>query len=135
MLQRFLPLSARRTKMHYQIFRNKRAKQEHFDKINVLYKQVMNEDEGFACGVQKNMERGQFVNGPMHPQIESPVIHQQAKTREAVMVMAHAEIEKAIGYQVWPASQAPNSDVVSKKDKESCASLSCTPGHQSSLAW
>ncbi|PSK37501.1 S-phase delaying protein 1 [Elsinoe australis] len=110
MLQRFLPINAHRTKMHYQIFRNKNANQEHFDKINVLYKQVMSEDKGLACGVQKNMELGHFVNGQMHPQIESPVVHQQAKTREAVK--EHAALEKSAGRSIWPVAQAPNSDMV-----------------------
>lgn len=133
MLQRFLPQSAHKTKMHYQIFRNKSAKQELFDLINVLYKQVMDEDKGLACGVQKNMERGLFVNGQMHPRVESAALHTQAKTREAVK--EHAAKERKAGRQIWPAAQAPNSDLVSKEDEEFCASLACAPTNQSILAW
>lgn len=133
MLQRFLPISAHKSKMHYQIFRHKDANQEYFDKLNILYKQVMDEDKGLASGVQRNMERGQFVNGQMHPQIEGPVVHQQAKAREAVK--EHAAIEKRVGHQIWPASQTPPSDTVSKEDEEFCAGLSCAPGQQAVLAW
>lgn len=133
MLQRFLPQDARHTKMHYQIFRNRNAKQEHFDKINTLYKQVMLEDKGLASGVQKNMERGHFVNGLLHPQVESAVIHQQAKTREAVM--QHAAEESNKGCQIWPVAQPPTTDVVSNEDVSFCVSLNCNPTRQSSLAW
>lgn len=133
MLQRFLPQSAHKTKMHYQIFRHKNAKQELFDLVNVLYKQVMDEDKALACGVQKNMERGQFVNGQMHPRVESAALHTQAKTREAVK--EHAAKEKAVGHQIWPVVQAPNSDLVSKEDEDFCASLSCAPANRTALAW
>ena len=34
---------------------NGNAKQERFDKINVLYEQGMNEAKGLACGVQRDM--------------------------------------------------------------------------------
>ncbi|KAI5369389.1 putative aromatic-ring-hydroxylating dioxygenase, alpha subunit, rieske [2Fe-2S] iron-sulfur [Septoria linicola] len=57
MLQRFLPRSVNRTRMHYQIFRNINAKQELFDIIDKMYVKIMTEDKGLACGVQKNMER------------------------------------------------------------------------------
>ena len=101
MLQRFLPQSVNKTTMHYQIFRHKAASQELFDKINVLYKQVMNEDKGLASAVQKNMERGIFVNGQIHPRVESAALHQQARTREAVG--EHLAREKEAGREVWPA--------------------------------
>lgn len=133
MLQRFLPQSARKTKMHYQIFRNKNSTQELFDLVNVLYKQVMNEDKGLACGVHKNMERGLFVNGQMHPRVESAAIHMQARAREAVK--EHAAEEKVAGHQLWPAAQAPNSDLLSKEDEEFCAGLACAPASRSGMAW
>lgn len=133
MLQRFLPQSAHKTKMHYQIFRNKNAKQELFDLINVLYKQVMDEDKGLACGVQKNMERGLFINGQMHPRVESSALHLQAKTREAVK--EHAAKEKVVGRQIWPAAQTPSSDLASREDEDFCASLSCVSTDQNGLLW
>lgn len=133
MLQRFLPLTPRTTKMHYQIFRNKNATDEHFDLINTLYKQVMNEDKGLAAGVQKNIERGLFTNGPLHPRVESAVLHQQAILRD--MIKEHAEKEKIAGRQIWPAAQKPSTDAVSQDDEEFCRSLACTPASQGVLAW
>ncbi|PIG82808.1 hypothetical protein AARAC_003109 [Aspergillus arachidicola] len=133
MLQRFLPQSVSRTKMHYQIFRNKNAKPELFEKINTLYKQVMNEDKGLACGVQKNMERGLFVNGQMHPRVESAVVHMQSRTRE--IVKEHAEQEKVAGHQIWPAAQNPSTDAVSKDDEAFCTGLACAFTQGSDIAW
>jgi hypothetical protein len=133
MLQRFLPQSAHRTTMHYQIFRHKDARPELFDKVNTLYKQVMSEDKGLAVGVQKNMERGLFVNGLMHPRVESAVLHQQARLRE--MVKEHAQKEKGAGRQIWPAAQAPNGDPASMDDEQFCASLACASTQTGVLAW
>lgn len=119
--------------MHYQIFRHKNAKPELFDKVNTLYKQVMSEDKGLAAGVQKNMERGLFVNGLMHPRVESAVLHQQARLRE--MVKEHAAKEKVAGHQLWPAAQVPNEDPATKDDEAFCAGLACAPAIQPTLAW
>lgn len=133
MLQRFLPQSSSRTKMHYQIFRNKNAAPELFELIDTLYKQVMNEDKGLACGVQKNMERGLFINGQMHPRVESAPLHMQARARE--IVKEHAEQEKAAGRQIWPAAQTPSTDAASKDDEEFCAGLACAPTQGPPLVW
>lgn len=133
MLQRFLPQSAHSTKMHYQIFRHKDAKPELFDKVNTLYKQVMMEDKGLAVGVQKNMERGLFVNGLMHPRVESAPLHQQARLRE--VVKEHAEQERIAGRQIWPAAQVASEDLASRHDEEFCKSLACAPALQTAVAW
>lgn len=133
MLQRFLPQSAHKTTMNYQIFRHKDAKQELFDKVNNLYKQVMTEDKGLAVGVQRNLERGMFSNGQMHPRLESAVLHQQARTREAVK--EHAAKEKEAGRQIWPATVKTSTDAATREDEEFCASLSCEPAQQAVLAW
>ncbi|USW46947.1 Putative aromatic-ring-hydroxylating dioxygenase, alpha subunit, rieske [2Fe-2S] iron-sulfur [Septoria linicola] len=101
MLQRFLPRLVNRTRMHYQIFRNKNAKQELFDLIDKMYVKIMTEDEGLACGVQKNMEHDLYVSGQLHPRVESASLHMQARTRE--IVKEHAKREEAAGHQIWPA--------------------------------
>lgn len=133
MLQRFLPHSAHKTTMHYQIFRNKNSPKEKFDLINDLYKQVMSEDKALAAGVHKNLVRGVFVNGQLHPRLESAELHLQAKTRESIK--AHLEKEKAAKCQLWPAHQAPNSDLASKEDEAVCAGLACEAANPGVLAW
>lgn len=133
MLQRFLPQAADKTKMHYQIFKNKNSPQHLFDFINNLYKQVMSEDKGLAVNVQKNMQRGLFVNGQMHPRVESAALHHQAKVREAVKI--HLEEEKAVGHQFWPAVRAVETDAVTREDEELCAGLTCNSNDKAVLAW
>lgn len=132
MLQRFLPQSAHRTKMHYQIFRHKDAKPELFNLVNDLYKQVMSEDKTMVCGVQQNLERGLFVNGQLHPRVESAALHTQAKAREAVF--EHRKMEEETGAAIWPAVRKVEGDEATKMDEEFCARLSCGLQEQQ-LAW
>lgn len=119
--------------MHYQIFRNKNSSVELFNLINDLYTQVMHEDKVLAANVQKNMDRGLFVNGEMHPRVESAPLHHQAKTRE--MVKKHLAKEKEAGREIWPARQAENEDEVSREDEEICRGLACGPGQKEAVAW
>lgn len=133
MLQRFLPQSTGKTKMHYQIFKNKNSPQHLFDLINDLYKQVMSEDKVLAANCQKNMERGLFVNGQMHPRVESAALHHQAKVRDAVKI--HLEREKVAGRQLWPAVQAIETDALTREDEELCAGLACDTNEKGVLAW
>lgn len=119
--------------MHYQIFKNKNSPQELFDLINNLYKQVMSEDKALAVNVQRNMERGLFVNGQMHPRVESAALHHQAKVRESVK--AHLEKEKAAGRQIWPAVRTLKTDSATWEDEELCAGLACDSSDTSVLAW
>lgn len=133
MLQRFIPHSAQKSTMHYQIFRNKNSPRELFDLIDKLYDQVMSEDKALCAGAHKNLARGMFVNGEMHPRLESAALHFQAKTRD--FIKAHLEKEKAAKRQLWPAQQAPNADQVSKEDEEICSGLACHSADQAILAW
>lgn len=119
--------------MHYQIFRNKNSPDDLFNLINTLYKQVMSEDKALAASSHKNIARGMFVNGEMHPKLESASLYHQDKTRQCVK--AHLAKEKAAGHQIWPAQQAPNEDVVSKEDEAICAGLSCQSSNQPAFTW
>lgn len=133
MLQRFLPLSANKTKMHYQIFRHRDAKPELFKLVNDLYVQVMTEDKDMVSGVQRNLQRGLFVNGELHSRVESAALHTQAKTREAVM--QHRKMEEQEGRKIWPAVRTDlGQDQETKEDEEFCASLTCGDGKEA-LEW
>ncbi len=84
--------------MHYQIFHRKNCKPGLFEKFDALYRQTMSEGMGLARGVQKNMQRGLFINGQMHPRLESAVLHMQSGARE--VLVEHAQQENAAGRQV-----------------------------------
>lgn len=81
--------------MHYQIFHRKNCKPGFFEKIDTLYQQIMSEGKALACSVQNNMERGLFINGQMHPRVESAILHMQSRTPE--IVGEYAEQERAAG--------------------------------------
>lgn len=79
------------------------------------------------------MDRGLFVNGEMHPRVESAALHHQAKGREAVK--RHLEREKVAGREIWPARQEGNEDEVSRDDEEICRGLACGSEKKEVLAW
>lgn len=122
--------------MHYQMFRNQKSPQENFDKINHLYKQVMAEDKELCVGAQSNLRRGVFINGAMHPRLESASLHVQAKIRD--VISEHLEKEKEAGNQIWPALQRWSAeDTATEEDEALCAGLStgCSSLAQETLAW
>ena len=61
----------------------------------------------------------------------------QKRCRE--IVMEHAQKEKKLGKQIWPAKQAlekEGNSVVSNEDVEFCEGLACGDGNEKSeLAW
>jgi hypothetical protein len=134
MVQKFLPTSPTTSTMSYEIYRNKHSTSADFHLIADMYERVMREDKVLCTNAQKNLERGVFVNGQLHPKYEKAPLFFQATTRE--VVMAHAELEKREGGEIWPAKQKMGEDTgVSDKDEEFCKGLSCGEKRDSVLAW
>lgn len=101
MMQRFIPTSPRTSIMRYEVYRNKYATDEAFHEIDSLYKRVMSEDKFLALGAQRNIERGVFINGEMHPGMEKGAIWFQTNVRDQVQEHFNREVEA--GRQIWPA--------------------------------
>lgn len=119
--------------MRYEVFRNKNASEEDFDKINQMYKRIMTEDKYLCEQAQKNINAGIFVNGEMHPRMEKGPLFFQKNVRDAVV--AHYEREQKIKQEIWPARQVlPTTAGVSKKDFDFCSGLACQT-NQEGLVW
>ena len=100
-MQRFVPHGPLKSTMRYEVYRHKEAPKSEFDFIAQMYRRVMSEDKALCEASQKNLNRGVFVNGEMHPRLEQGPLFFQAKCRE--MVKEHREREMLIKREIWPA--------------------------------
>ncbi|KAH0148428.1 ISP domain-containing protein, partial [Aureobasidium melanogenum] len=133
-MQRFVPHGPGKATMSYEVYRNKNASDEDFEKINQMYKRIMSEDKVLCDAAQKNVNAGVFVNGLMHPRMEKGPLYFQKLCREAVT--EHHDKEKAAGAKIHPARQQMSAaDLQSEKDIEFCSGLACGEEQQEALAW
>jgi hypothetical protein len=130
-MQKFMPSSASKTTMYYEVFRNKHSSEEDFQTINQMYKRIMTEDKGLCTLAQKNIGTGVFVNGELHPHLEKGPLYFQKVCRD--IVTEWHKREKAAKQEIWPARQAPDASG-SKEDEDFCNGLSCSTTNEA-LAW
>lgn len=121
-MQRFVPTSPTHCVMRYEVYRNKNSNEEDFQLINNMYKRIMSEDKFLCVNSQKNLARGVFVNGELHPTMEKGPLYFQKVVRELVMEHFHREEEE--GHEIWPAQQKlPDNASTSQEDVDFCSKL------------
>lgn len=103
MVQKFLPLSANETVCHYEVYKAKTSTDEQFHLIADMYERVMREDKVLCENAQRNLQRGVFKAGWLHPKYEKAPIFFQKGCRD--VVRAHWEREQREGRVVQPAAQ------------------------------
>ena len=135
MIQKFQPTSATSTLIAYEIYRNRNSSDESFHIIADMYERVMREDKVLCNAAQRNLNRGVFVNGQLHPKYEKAPLFFQKTVRE--VITEHFQREKAEGREIWPARQKVAENVgVSDEDEEICKGIGCNSGEgKESLAW
>ncbi|KAF2688180.1 ISP domain-containing protein [Lentithecium fluviatile CBS 122367] len=121
MVQKFLPTSPLHSTMSYEIYRRRGSSDVDFHLIADMYERVMREDKVLCTNAQKNLERGVFINGLLHPKYEKAPLFFQKTARE--VVMQHFEAEKREGREIWPARQRSEKGTVSERDEEVCGGL------------
>ncbi|QKX64599.1 uncharacterized protein TRUGW13939_11774 [Talaromyces rugulosus] len=127
-MQRFVPVSPTSAVMRYEVYRNKNATDEDFDYVNSMYKRIMSEDKYLCDLTQKNLNRGVFVNGLLHPEKEKGPLYFQKMVRD--VVTEHYNREQKAKREIWPARQTlPELSIASEKDIEFCSGLSCNTGN------
>ncbi|KAE8419172.1 hypothetical protein BDV36DRAFT_308086 [Aspergillus pseudocaelatus] len=100
-MQRFVPTSPTNCEMRYEVYRNKNSSEEDFQLINGMYKRIMAEDKYLCTEAQKNIGRGVFVSGLLHPRMEKGPLYFQGVVRD--LLYEHFDREKDAGKQIWPA--------------------------------
>lgn len=124
MIQKFLPSGPRSSKMAYEVYRNRNSAEEDFKLISDMYARVMREDKVLCNNAQKNLDRGVFINGQLHPKYEKAPLFFQKSVREAIT--EHYDKEKSEGKEIWPAKRKlPGNSEISDKDEIMCADISC----------
>ncbi|KAL3481781.1 Rieske [2Fe-2S] iron-sulfur domain-containing protein [Aspergillus californicus] len=134
MIQRFLPRGPSSSKMSYEIYRNRHSAESDFKLISNMYARVMGEDKVLCTNAQRNLERGVFTSGQLHPKFEKAPLFFQSTVRD--VISEHFEREKDAGKQIWPAKHRLTTRDVegSDKDEAICAALACG-GRAEALVW
>ncbi|KAI6783464.1 uncharacterized protein J7T54_005493 [Emericellopsis cladophorae] len=134
MIQRFVPSGPNNSVMRYEVFRNKNSTDEDFELITSMYKRIMSEDKYLCANAQKNLNKGVFVNGEMHPRMEKGPLYFQRLVREHMV--AHHKREQDAGREIWPSrQQIPSSATASNNDMKLCSSLECPVANKEALAF
>ncbi|KAF2819323.1 putative Rieske 2Fe-2S family protein [Ophiobolus disseminans] len=136
MIQKFMPITPNTSKMSYEIYKNKNSTDEDFHLIADMYERVMREDKVLCDAAQKNLDRGVFVNGQLHPKYEKAPLFFQNTVRQ--VITEHYEKEKKAGKEIWPAKQTMKENAKTSDDDEAiCAGIECGTGGQQKevLAW
>lgn len=103
MIQKFLPRSPRASTCHYEVFKARTSSDTEFHRIADMYERVMREDKALCESAQKNLDRGVFTAGLLHPRYEKAPIFFQQNCRE--VVNQHRTREKQERKTVHPAEQ------------------------------
>lgn len=125
MVQKFLPHGPGSSKMAYEIYRNRHSSESDFKLISDMYARVMGEDKVLCINAQRNLERGVFTSGQLHPKFEKAPLFFQSTVRD--VITEHFERERNAGGEIWPAKHRLTTKDVEKSDKDEaiCAALAC----------
>lgn len=118
--------------MEYEVYRSKDATDEGFEKIDSMFKRILNEDKFLCNNTQKNLDAGVFVNGELHPRKERGPIFFQSRVRD--ILSEHQKREATAKKEIWPARQIlPQGDatVSSELDLIFCDRIDC----EKDVAW
>jgi hypothetical protein len=110
--------------MEYEVYRHNDATNEEFEYIDAWFKRVLSEDKYLCDNVQKNLNAGVFVNGELHPELESAPLYFQKTVRQ--LLMDHRRAEKEAGRELWPSSRSLRRSGHTKELDEFCSGLACT---------
>lgn len=129
-MMRCVPTSAGTCSMEYEVYRHKDASDKDFEYIDGFFKRVLEEDKYLCNAAQKNLNAGVFVNGELHPRLESAPLFFQNTVR--TLLRSHRDDERKKGGEIWPARQNAAGQATAE-DLEFCAGLSCSGSNE--LEW
>lgn len=130
-LMRTIPTGPTTARQEYDVYKlnTPHATPEAHQRMLGFYQKVIQEDLDLCNASQKNLSRGVYVSGPLHPFHEEGVVAFQQMVTEKLA--RHLQEEKIAGRELWPAEhQSKGSD----RAKGICTEvLSC--GSRSKLDW
>ncbi|KIW54352.1 hypothetical protein PV05_06716 [Exophiala xenobiotica] len=132
-MMRCVPTSATTCSMEYEVYRHKDATDEDFEYIDSFFKRVLGEDKYLCDAAQKNLNAGVFVNGELHPDLESAPIYFQNTVRQ--LVTAHRRKEDVKGEEIWPARRHMPHSGATEEDAAFCDGLACKHSQLAETDW
>jgi hypothetical protein len=118
--------------MEYEVYRHVDATDDEFNYIDRFFKQVLSEDKDLCNAAQKNLNAGIFVNGQLHPELESAPIFFQSTVKR--LLTEHRKDEKVSGHDIWPARQQMAGTNAEEED-EFCSGLACNSTTLAAADW
>lgn len=118
--------------MEYEVYRHREASDTDFEYIDSFFKRVLDEDKHLCNAAQKNLNAGVFVNGELHPRLESAPLFFQNTVR--ALLTEHRNEEERVGQEIWPARQH-SAGAATAEDIAFCSGLSCSPVGSNELEW
>ena len=102
-LMRSIPTSATTTRQEYDVYKLKtpHATPEAHERMTKFYQKVVDEDFALCENVQKNIQRGIFERGPLHPFHEEGVWAFQGMVLK--VLKEHVAKEEEAGREIWAA--------------------------------
>ncbi|KAE8140198.1 Rieske [2Fe-2S] iron-sulfur domain-containing protein [Aspergillus pseudotamarii] len=111
-MQRFVPTSATKCTMRFEVYRNKNSSDKDFELISQTYKRIMSEDKDLCTNAQKNLS----------DHTEKGSLNLQMVVRE--LVKEHYKKEQEAGREIWPTRQTlPTAATISEEDMTFCNKL------------
>jgi hypothetical protein len=118
--------------MEYEVYRHKEATDADFEYIDAFFKRVLAEDKYLCNEAQKNLNAGVFVNGQLHPELESAPLFFQNTVRS--LLLNHRREEQKEQREIWPARQA-SAGSATAEDINFCSGLACSAESNGKLDW
>jgi hypothetical protein len=102
-LMRSVPTGPTTTRQEYDVYKlnTPHATPEAHQRMLEFYQKVIQEDLDLCNAAQKNLSRGVYVSGPLHPFHEEGVVAFQQMVTERLV--QHLQEEKTAGSEIWPA--------------------------------
>lgn len=130
---RCVPKSGTTCSLEYEVYRHIEASDDDFQYIDSFFKRVLEEDKHLCNAAQKNLNGGVFVNGELHPTLESAPLFFQNTVRQ--ILTNHRRAEDREGGEIWPARRALPPSKATEEDELFCDGLACDTSQEVQIDW
>jgi phenylpropionate dioxygenase-like ring-hydroxylating dioxygenase large terminal subunit len=120
-IMRVVPTSSTTVTTEYQVFRNPSARDDIFQRAADFFEGIELEDYDLCNGVQKNLNSGVYVHGPLHTQRESGALY--FKKLVSRHLKEHMELESEVGHEIHPAKREQQLHGLVSEEEQFCAAV------------
>lgn len=129
-IMRVVPTGPTTVTTEYQVYRNPDSPEEAFNRAGEFFEGIELEDYDLMNGVQRNLNSGVYVHGPLHPQREGGVLY--FKHLVQTQLKEHWDVERAAGEKIYPAKRN-NQLHAAVQEQEQLATDVCACGMKSRI--